>query len=63
MTYHDLSSYLAYYARTTVEATEEAIYNSLFKATPTTGFDGATIVALPIGAVKDLMRKHGYPAQ
>jgi hypothetical protein len=29
----------------------------------TTGFGGATIEALPIGAVKELMRKHGYPAQ
>ena len=46
----------------TVEATEEAIYNSLFKATTTTGMGGATIEALPIGEVKDLMRKHGYPA-
>jgi D-aminopeptidase len=46
----------------TVEATEEAIYNSLFKATTTTGAGGTTIEALPIGAVKDLMRKHGYPA-
>jgi D-aminopeptidase len=46
----------------TVEATEEAIYNSLFKATTTTGFGGTTIEALPIGAVKDLMRKHSYPA-
>ena len=46
----------------TVEATEEAIYNSLFKATTTTGFGGATIEALPIGAVKGLMRKHGYAA-
>jgi D-aminopeptidase len=44
----------------TVEATEEAIYNSLFKATTTTGAGGTTIEALPIGAVKDLMRKHGY---
>jgi len=46
----------------TVEATEEAIYNSLFKATTTTGFHGATIEALPIAAVKDLMQKHRYPA-
>jgi D-aminopeptidase len=38
----------------TVEAAEEAIYNSLFKATTTTGFGGTTIEALPIGAVKDL---------
>ena len=28
----------------------------------TTGFGDTTIEALPIGAVKDLMRKHAYPA-
>lgn len=44
----------------TVEATEEAIYNSLLKATTTTGRDGKTVQALPIQAVKDLIRKYRY---
>jgi D-aminopeptidase len=44
----------------TVEATEEAIYNSLLKATTTTGRDGRTVEALPIQAVKDLIQKYHY---
>ena len=44
----------------TVEATEEAIYNSLLKATTTTGRDGKTVEALPIQAVKDLIQKYHY---
>jgi D-aminopeptidase len=31
-----------------IEATEEAIYNALFMATPLTGFKGRTVLALPI---------------
>ena len=42
----------------TVEATEEAIYNSLFKATTTTGIGGATAEALPIDTVERLLRKY-----
>jgi len=42
----------------TVEATEEAIYNSLFKATTTTGIGGATAEALPIETVERLLRKY-----
>lgn len=41
-----------------IEATEEAIYNSLFKAHDTTG-RGLTIKALPIRETLDLLRKHG----
>jgi D-aminopeptidase len=44
----------------TVEATEEAIYNSLLKATTTTGRNGKTVEALPIQAVKDLIQKYRY---
>jgi D-aminopeptidase len=44
----------------TVEATEEAIYNSLLKATTTTGRDGKTVEALPIQKVKDLIQKYHY---
>jgi D-aminopeptidase len=41
-----------------IEATEEAIYNSLFKAVTTTG-RGRTVEALPIDRVKELLRKYG----
>jgi D-aminopeptidase len=41
-----------------IEATEEAIYNSLFRATTTTG-RGHTVEALPIDRTIDILRKHG----
>jgi D-aminopeptidase len=41
-----------------VEATEEAIYNSLFRATTVTGHRGS-IEALPLEAVLGLLREHG----
>jgi len=41
-----------------IEATEEAIYNSLFKATTTTG-RGHTVEALPLDRTIELLRKHG----
>lgn len=41
-----------------VEATEEAIYNALFKATTIDGHRG-TIEALPLDTVRDLMQQHG----
>lgn len=41
-----------------IEATEEAIYNSLFMAETMTGRGGTTIEALPIRAVLGMMRKH-----
>lgn len=41
-----------------IEATEEAILNSMFKATTVTG-NGRTIEALPIDKVKDVLKKHG----
>lgn len=40
-----------------VEATEEAIYNSLFMATTTTG-SGHTVDALPLDEVVDVLRKY-----
>ena len=40
-----------------IEATEEAIYNSMFKATTTTG-NGHTVEALPMDRVIDILRKH-----
>jgi len=42
-----------------VEATEEAIYNSLLKATTVTGVDGHTVEALPIEKVKEILKKNG----
>lgn len=41
-----------------IEATEEAIYNSLFKATTTTG-KGHTVEALPMDRTLEILRKHG----
>ena len=42
-----------------VEATEEAIYNSLLKATTTRGFAGHVSEALPVERVKEILRKYG----
>lgn len=41
-----------------VEATEEAIYNSLLKATTVKGRDGNTAEALPIERTVEILRKH-----
>jgi D-aminopeptidase len=41
----------------TIEATEEAIINSLFRATTVTG-NGHTAEALPLDATKEILRKH-----
>jgi D-aminopeptidase len=41
-----------------IEATEEAIYNSLFSATTITG-RGRTIEALPLDRTIEILRKHG----
>lgn len=40
-----------------IEATEEAIYNSMFKATTTTG-RGHTIEALPLDRTLEILREH-----
>jgi D-aminopeptidase len=40
------------------EATEEAIYNSLFKAVTTTG-PGGTVEALPVERTREVLRAHG----
>jgi len=42
-----------------VEATEEAVYNSLFKATTMTGRDGYRAEAIPVEKVVELCRKYG----
>ncbi len=41
-----------------IEATEEAIYNSLFRASTTTG-RGHTVEALPIDRTLEILRRHG----
>jgi D-aminopeptidase len=41
-----------------IEATEEAIYNSLFRATTTSG-RGRTVEALPLDQTLEILRKHG----
>jgi D-aminopeptidase len=42
----------------TVEATEEAVLDSLFAATTTRGFQGHTAEALPIDQVLEILRRH-----
>jgi D-aminopeptidase len=41
-----------------IEATEEAIYNSLFKATTVTS-KGGTVEAIPIDKVREILARHG----
>ena len=41
-----------------IEATEEAILNSMFKATTTSG-NGRTVEALPIDKVREIIKKYG----
>lgn len=45
-----------------IEATEEAIINSLFQADDMTGRDGHKVDALPVDKVLRILRQHGYPA-
>lgn len=42
-----------------IEATEEAILNSLFRATTMKGREGRTVEALPIDKTKEILRKYG----
>ncbi|KPJ68634.1 aminopeptidase [candidate division WOR-1 bacterium DG_54_3] len=42
-----------------VEATEEAVYNSLLKATTVKGIDGHTLEAVPVDKVRDICEKYG----
>ena len=44
-----------------IEATEEAIYNSLFRANTITG-KGHTVEALPLDRTVEILRKHGLSA-
>jgi D-aminopeptidase len=45
--------------RAVVEATEEAVLNSLFRATTVTGQGGRTAEALPVERVREILREHG----
>jgi D-aminopeptidase len=42
-----------------IEATEEAIYNSLLRATTVTGRDGNRAEALPIEKTVEILKKYG----
>jgi D-aminopeptidase len=42
-----------------VEATEEAIYNSIFRATTVTGRNGHRVESLPIEKTVEILRKYG----
>ena len=46
----------------TIDATEEAIYNSLFTAATMSGREGRIFEALPIDRVLALLQGHGRPA-
>lgn len=41
------------------EATEEAVYNSLFRATTTRGVGGTVVEALPIDRTLDILKRYG----
>jgi D-aminopeptidase len=43
----------------TIEATEEAIYNSLLRATDVTGRNGRTARALPVEETVEILRRYG----
>jgi D-aminopeptidase len=40
-----------------IEATEEAVLNSLFKAETTTGYEGKTVDAIPVDKVLSILQK------
>ena len=46
-----------------IEATEEAIYNSLFRACTMTGMDGHTVNALPLKETLEILRKYSVVSQ
>jgi D-aminopeptidase len=41
-----------------IEATEEAILNSMFKATTVTG-RGRTVEAMPVDRVREILKRYG----
>ncbi|MCB0279923.1 MAG: P1 family peptidase, partial [Calditrichaeota bacterium] len=48
-------NYMTQFFQAVVEATQEAVYNSLFMATDVTGFEGRTIKALPLEKVRNIL--------
>jgi D-aminopeptidase len=42
-----------------IESTEEAVYNSLLKATTTKGYHGTEVETLPVEKVREILRKYG----
>ena len=42
-----------------IEATEEAIYNSMLRATSTTGRNGYSVEALPVDQLREIFKKYG----
>ena len=52
-------SFLSLVYRATVEATEEAIINALFKAETLTGREGNTRYELPYEPVAEILERHG----
>jgi D-aminopeptidase len=42
-----------------IETTEEAILNSMFRATSVTGYKGHHIEALPMDKVVEILQRHG----
>ena len=52
------NSTMTIFFRAVEEATEEAIYNSLFTASPVTGYEGHRVDALPLDLVENLLKKY-----
>lgn len=44
----------------TIEATEEAVYNSMLKAVDVVGFNGTLRVALPLDRITEIMKKYNH---
>jgi len=55
------SHVMNYLFKAVVEATEEAVIDSLLQARTMVGRDGRIREALPIGPLVELMRRHGWP--
>jgi D-aminopeptidase len=53
------NDYLSPIFMAAIEATEEAIINSLFMATPTSGNGGNEVEALPLDKVLPMLKKRG----
>jgi D-aminopeptidase len=45
-----------------IEATEQAIYNAMLRATSMTGVDDHRLEALPLDRLKEILARHGITA-